>query len=614
MNFHQLVEELLNELSAKEIYQKYYNKIEYNIFLDIVQSDPQTVSDGGEIKKLGKYSKLLILLYQKGGLQLEDLDKATEYLEYVYEHKIPLDINKIKTLVDLYDVVKEYIAKDAKSFQEVLNVLPQNEYELLYDGKNWQFYKPLTEKASCYLGTNTEWCTTWGPYSLNKKYRDRGNMFQRHHTQGPLFIIVNKNDTNEKYQFHFETNQFMDKDDRRIKTSEFLKDNDKKEILYFFFPSFYREATSEELKIEMKRIDLLPEEMGVMVFDKAVENVDNKLVNAIFKKETEVLSQVLPDADDIDISDGRVIFILGNLSDDLENLNQNVGWYEYEANNGWDFIYEDMRDRGLDEYETERLQEFIEGYYEKNKDVFKENFGTRDFGEFLKTFYDNFIHNEKTDIQDSFWSDIADLSYRGYEENNESLVDEIKKDIYIDGSSGGGYEVSVNQVKFIQYLLKKNIQIIGDEDELFTVLDGYVDYCGHGGEFERIYDHNIFYPKYDGNNNCSRTIEKYFDDLILNAEEHSECIQLRKKLNEIVEKYFKNSTTFENDHIRVRLKSMEINCETGMVKIEYKNKDTGESYGGWGEKDGVKIDNLVSLLTNYKLFESYIRFKKNIIK
>lgn len=612
MKFSFILENLLTELSANEIYQKYYNKIEYNIYSDIVKSDPQTVFDDGEIKKLGKYSKLLLSLYQKGGLQHEDLDRANEYLEYVYSHKIPLDVNKIKNLTDMYDVVKEYIAKDAKTFNEVLKVLPENEYEILYHGKNWIFYRPITEKASCYLGVNTEWCTTWGPYSLNRKHKDRSNMFQRYHKDGPLFIIINKNDPNEKYQFHFESNQFMDKDDRRIKTSEFLKDNDKKEILYFFFPSFYREVTSEELKIEMKRIDLLPEEMGVMVFDKAVENVDNKLVNAIFKKETEVLSQVLPDADDIDISDGRVIFILGNLSDDLENLNQNIGWYEYETNNGWDFIYDDMRDRGLDEYETEKLQEFIEGYYEKNKDVFKENFGTRDFDEFLKTFYDNFIHNEKADIQDSFWSDIADLSYRGYEENNESMVDEIKKDIYIDGSSRGGYEVSVNQVKFIQYLLKKNIQSIVDEDELLTVLDGYVDYCGHGGEFERIYDHNIFYPKYDGNNNSSRTIEKYFDDLILNAEEHSECIQLRKKLNQIVEKYFKNSTTFENDHIRVRLKSMEINCETGMVKIDYKNKDTGESYGGWGEKDGVKIDNLVSLLTNYKLFELYVRFKKNI--
>jgi hypothetical protein len=50
-----------------------------------------------------------------------------------------------------------------------------------------------------------------------------------------------------------------------------------------------------------------------------------------------------------------------------------------------------------------------------------------------------------------------------------------------------------------------------------------------------------------------------------------------------------------------------------MVKIEYTNKDTGETYGGWRDsKDGVKVDNLVSLLTNYKLFESYSKFRKLI--
>jgi len=67
--------------------------------------------------------------------------------------------------------------------------------------------------------------------------------------------------------------------------------------------------------------------------------------------------------------------------------------------------------------------------------------------------------------------------------------------------------------------------------------------------------------------------------------------------------------------IIISLKSNEIDCNTGMVKVEYDNLDTGETFGGWRDKnDGVKIDNLVSLMTNYKLFESIIKFKKNIIK
>jgi hypothetical protein len=74
MNFEILIEELLNELSGAEIYQKYYNKIPYDIFLNIVKSDPKSVIDEqGNPTTLGKYVKLLISLYQKGGLQIEDL-------------------------------------------------------------------------------------------------------------------------------------------------------------------------------------------------------------------------------------------------------------------------------------------------------------------------------------------------------------------------------------------------------------------------------------------------------------------------------------------------------------------------------------------------------------
>lgn len=606
MKFQFLLEDLLTELSGKEIYQKYYSKINYDDFLNIVKSDPQSDVEDGEIRRIGKYSKLLLVMYQRGGLKLEDLDKAQEYLEYVYEHKVPLDINKIKELGDLYNVVKGYIAKDAKTFQDVLRVLSTEEYDLKFNGKKWQIYTPFTEKASCYLGVNTEWCTTWGPYSLNKKHKDRGSMYQRYHGQGPLFIMVNKEMTDEKYQFHFESNQYMDKNDHRVNTKEFLNQKDNREILYYFFPSFFREASSDELKIEMKRIDILPEELAVKVFNKAIDNVNNDLVNALMSNDEEKLSMVTS-LDNIRVQEGRVYFDVGTLSDDLDQLQTNISYYEYESNNGWQFVYDDMRDRGMDEYETERLQGFLGYYYTKNMDSFKEIYGTKDYDEFLKTFYDNYIQNDEIDIKEVFWSDIADLSYASYEEGNESIVDEIKKDIDIDGRGRQGYEISVNQVKFLKFLLKKGINQIPDEETLLNTLDDFIDFCGHGGDFDRYYDYNLKYPVYGEKNDLTQKTDEYFEGILNDVEKHNECIQLRKKLNDIVSKYFKDSTRFENDHIVVRLKSMEINCQTGMVKIEYMNKDTGEKFGGWGEKDGVKIDNLVSLLTNYKLFETKLK-------
>jgi hypothetical protein len=122
MNFNNLFEELLLELSGQEIYQKYYSKIPYETFLDIVMADPKSNMDGnGSLRSLGKYAKLLLTFYQKGTLQLEDLVKAKEYLGYVYLHNVAVEINKLKNLGDLYKVIQKYIVEDTMDFNEILN-------------------------------------------------------------------------------------------------------------------------------------------------------------------------------------------------------------------------------------------------------------------------------------------------------------------------------------------------------------------------------------------------------------------------------------------------------------------------------------------------------------
>lgn len=612
MKFEVILEDLLNELTGKEIYQKYYSKMNYDFFLDIVSTDPQTELEGKEIKRLGKYSKMLINLYQKGGLLIEDLDKAKEYLEYVYKHKIPLDINKIKYLSDLYDVVKGYIAQDTKSLDEILKILSKEEYKVLLNGDKWYIFQPLTERASCYLGVDTEWCTTWGPYSLNKKHRDRGNHFNSHSVKGPLFIMINKENLNDKYQFHFETNQFMDRSDRRINTSIFFKNSDRSEILNYFFPSFTREVSGDEMKIELKRMDVLPDELGLQILEKSYGKIDNKLINALFSKNEEQIKSVFNV--EVTLNDnGKLVFELDTLSDDMEQLEQNISWYEYEINNGWQFVYDDVRDRGLDDdYDREKLETFLEKYYENNKEQFLQIFSVKDFETFLKLFFENYIKNDG--IADAYFTDVADLSYSSYEESNENIVNSIKQDIEIESNYNSNYDITVDTTKFIQFLIKKDISEVSDEVKLALIIDDFIDYCGHGGDFERVYDFDYNYPKYGEKNYLTSETDKYFDKVLENAEDNRECIELRKKLNIILDKYFKGSMYYENDHIVVRLKSTEIDCLKGTIKLEYKNKDTGEKFGSLSKPDNVKVDNLASLMMNYKLFESYIKFNKNIIK
>lgn len=609
MKFDLLLEELLNELSGEEIYKKYYSKIPYETFLEIVSADPQTIVQDDKIQRMGKYSKLLISLFQKGGLEIEDLEKSKEYLGYVYQHKLPIDLGKIKQLADLYNIVKDYIAKDTKSLDEILKVLSKDEFKVLHNGEKWFIFQPLTEKAACYLGVSTEWCTTWGPYSLNKKHKDRSNMFSRYSSQGPLYIMIDKSDFDHKYQFHFESNQFMDKNDRRINTSKFITEEDNVEIFNYFFPSFTREVTSEEIKLELKRIDILPNEYGLKLFERSIGKIDNKLVNAILSDNEDTVSQLMGDAN-INISNGRIEITVETLTNNLEQLEQNIGWYEYESNNGWNFVYEDMSGRGMDEYEYEILIEFLKQYYELNKDEFSQKFSISNFDSFVQNFFD--AYKQKDEIIEAFWSDIADLSYESYEQANDALINEIKKDIDIT-SIYNGYEVSLGIVKFVQFILKKGYEEAPEEDILNEMLSDFVSYCGHDNEFERVYDYELKYPKYNEKNELTRETDKFFDYILEDVDRGEKCMKLRQTLNKIIEKYFNNySKVYENEHIRVKLKSTEINCDTGMVKVEYTNKDTGEKFGGWNEPDGVKVENLMSLLTNYKLFENVIRLKKRI--
>jgi hypothetical protein len=605
MKFKVLLEDLLNELSGEEIYQKYYNKIPYDDFLSIVSSDPQTSVQNGKLTRMGKYSKLLLAMYQKGGLKGEDLEKAKEYLGYVYQHKVPLDLGKINELGDLYNVIKDYIVKDTKSLDEILKVLNKEEYKVLHNGNEWYVFQPLTEKASCYLGVSTEWCTTWGPYSLDKKHKDRGSMFNRYNQQGPLYIMINKNNPEFKFQFHFESKQYMDKNDKRINPISFF--DDKEELKYYFFPSLVKKVTDEELQKELKRIDILTEEEGLELIRKTIGQINNPLVVALLNDDVDTVSSLVTDTDDlngsVDIDGGRFIIPVERLRQETDELNNKINYYEYEADHGWEFVYDDMRDKGDDEYDDDHYKSIMTSYYEEHSGEILETLGIRDLNDFISSFFDNYKNNE--DIKESYWSDIADLSYRSYEEANELEVESIKAIIDIDY----GYEIKINIVKFVQFLVKENVTEIND---IWGLLDYFIKKVDLDSEFERIYDYQVSYPKYNESNQITKETDKFFDKMLEDSETTHKCVELRKQLGDITQRYFKNSNTFENEHIKVTLKSREIDCDKGMVKIEYTNKDTGETYGGWRDKnDGVRIENLVSLMTNYKLFENLIKFKKN---
>jgi hypothetical protein len=600
MNFNFLLEELLLELSGKEIYQKYYSKIPYDTFLDIVVADPKTNIDGtGELLSLGKYAKMLLSFYQKGTLRDEDLEKAEEYLQCVYSHNIAVDINKLKNLGDLYQIVQKYLVADTQNLTEILNALVIDEdYKLLHQGEDWDFYQPLTIKGASYLGFSTEWCTTWGEYCLNKKYRERDNHFLRHHKDGPLFIMMNKINPLDKYQFHFETNQFMDPKDSRINFVEFWTNKD--EIKHYFFPSLVRETNEDEIKNEVHRISILPDEDGMIVLRKSIGVIDNGLVEAILNGDDDKLEDLI-DGENRDgavyINRGRLIIQVDELEGDADGVNNTIDQYRMEGNNGWEWVHSDLengRYYDQEDYASD-LENIFKKYYEDNINVLREELGVSTYDQFKTDFFDNYAEDEN--LKDYFIDDVTDLSHASYESENDKEADSMEK--YLSFGSGSD-ELNFSIVFLVQFLIKRNIRGIGEEFDwtLRDMTDSYISHYRLTTEIEEpIYNYEMTLPKYGDDNYITKRTNEYFDKLIDNPESNTRCIELRKKLNYITKTLFKGSDRFENDHAKVIIRSTHIDCEKGTVKIDFVNKDNNQVFYN---KD-VQVDSIPQYCTNYEL-------------
>ena len=71
----------------------------------------------------------------------------------------------------------------------------------------WTVLIPENKAAACYWGKGTKWCTRFPKLDYYDQY---------HSEDDPLFIIINKNNPKEKYQFSFGHRQFMNYDDKSI--------------------------------------------------------------------------------------------------------------------------------------------------------------------------------------------------------------------------------------------------------------------------------------------------------------------------------------------------------------------------------------------------------------
>jgi hypothetical protein len=601
MNLINIFESLLLEATPEEIHSSYYSDIPFDTFKLISSSDPGSVFSGEQLKKIGKYTKLLLTMFKRKNLKLEDLPKAKEYLSYVYKHAVPLDVNKIKTLADLYQVVKGYYVKDTKNLTDVLQAIDESEYKKIFQSENWTIFVPLTEKAACYLGVNTEWCTTWGPLSLNPDYKDRTNRFEYHNRTDKLYIIINNTNLNEKYQFHFPTKQFMDKEDKRIDSGEFLEKHT--DIRNFFFPSFVKDDLSQnEILLEIGRLPVLSPSDSTKLIEKVSSKLAevNPLIRAIINRDEDEVNKLITDPemkDTIDFNGTNISFYFDKLAGDLSDVESVIGSYKTDIHYSVDRIYDDISNED-DEWRDKRLEGFFEMYYKENINKLKSEYGILDYEKFKTEFFDNFKNDNR--VNEEVYNEYTNINVAEYESTCQELINDIKKYIsFVETYRDNRVDVNIGY--FILFLGKENIQSVPEYVE--DLLSNYINHYNIETEYEGVYEYNHQEPKYEGD--IQFAIEKYFDTLFDDFEGTQECTKLRLQLSNIIQKLFKGSTTFENDKVRVEIPNLGIDCETQSVNIIFWNKETGKKYEG-----AVKIENLPSYVTNYKLFESIIDFKR----
>jgi hypothetical protein len=266
-------------------------KIPFETFKAIVFADPDTKTPRGmegdidtisvndmENVKIGKYTQWLLKNFiapknttitaevgtpeykkqvkEYQHLFLEDLYKTTEDLKKYerFKNQLPQesrDINKISA-EQLFDLVKDFklekVKASKKEKEEAASTYLHPGADVVFRGDNWTIVKierqdQLGKDAACFYGGQHEyekgesrWCTS----SPGLTY------FNGYIKDGPLYVIL-PNTSNElgqvsklpveRYQFHFPSNQFMDRHDRQQDLVALL--NGKlTELKDFFKPEF----------------------------------------------------------------------------------------------------------------------------------------------------------------------------------------------------------------------------------------------------------------------------------------------------------------------------------------------------------------------------------------
>ena len=215
---------LLTEISIKDAYQRWYSYIKPEVYEEILKASQPNIQNF-----LHPYTKWVFSLYKKNPnmvmnqLHLLNNEQGTGALQ-VFNRIGPdglkllngrdADLYSYSSIYDLYTLTSTFNIEDlngdnAERKKKIMRpefIAARNDINRLYEDNEWLVISPNSYEASVYWGHGTSWCTA---------YKDQRTYYDSYSRQGRLYINIDKRD-GSKFQFHFESNSFMDEYDHKI--------------------------------------------------------------------------------------------------------------------------------------------------------------------------------------------------------------------------------------------------------------------------------------------------------------------------------------------------------------------------------------------------------------
>ena len=211
-------------------------ELDDSLFRTLVELDPTSDFEAG---KGGKYCPWIMRQNKKGNLSEDDYNNLTDALaQFAKEYKIypKHDINQYATVKEFLNDTetvgnRELTEKEkARMLKKQAHHASDTEKKFLVEDDEWEVWQPLTYAGSISLarqgGEKASWCTA---------YEGNDYHWKSYTSRGPLYIFINKKDNNIKYQLHFETNSWFDKNDNSQGMDAFNKFCSEHPVIAKFF-------------------------------------------------------------------------------------------------------------------------------------------------------------------------------------------------------------------------------------------------------------------------------------------------------------------------------------------------------------------------------------------